>query len=158
MRNYVFLILLFLFSSCEWMPGSVPTQEAMVAKQLAAIDMNEVEKYPLFDHCDETASRITQKKCFEETLSRLFWEAFQSESFLVKEPISDTIYAYFIVTNEGKIVYDKMESNAYINTYFPSLDSLLKVKSEVFPVIHPALKQGIKVASKCKLPIVISSE
>lgn len=53
---------------------------------------------------------------------------------------------------------NKMESNAYINTYFPSLDSLLKVKSEVFPVIHPALKQGIKVASKCKLPIVISSE
>lgn len=46
------------------MPGSVPTQEAMVAKQLAAIDMNEVEKYPLFDHCDETASRITQKKMF----------------------------------------------------------------------------------------------
>lgn len=68
------------------MPGSVPTQEAMVAKQLAAIDMNEVEKYPLFDHCDETASRITQKKCFEETLSRLFGRPFNQNLFLLRNP------------------------------------------------------------------------
>ncbi|GLB52610.1 hypothetical protein NBRC110019_16500 [Neptunitalea chrysea] len=124
---------------------------------MAEINMNEVDVYPLFEDCDETSNKQLQKICFEDHLRTLFNDLLAAHKFTVEEDINDTIYLYFVVDNTGKIQYRRTEKNSKLNLLLPNIDSLLEAQTKELPTIYPAQKQGIKVASKCKLPIIINS-
>ncbi|GLB48470.1 hypothetical protein [Neptunitalea lumnitzerae] len=124
---------------------------------MAEINMNDVDVYPLFQGCDETSTKTAQKNCFEAHLATYFSEIFNTSEVTVTEDITDTIYVYFIIDNTGNIQFQKAAKSTQINTMFPQLDSLLKAKTATLPTVYPAQKTGIKVASKCKLPIIINT-
>lgn len=157
MKKICVLIAVMICCSCQWLGKQTPSEKELVDQKMAGINMNEVDVYPLFPECDETASRFSQKKCFESHMVNIFATMLASQTITVTEDINDTVYVYFIIDNTGKINFKRTEKSVRMEEMLPALDSLLQAKTDSLPAIFPAQKQGVKVASKCKLPIIIST-
>ena len=68
MRFLGVLCCFFLLQSCDWMASTESKTQKIVEDELRGIDWNEVDQYPLFEGCDETAAKQEQRQCFENTL------------------------------------------------------------------------------------------
>ncbi|WP_340075125.1 hypothetical protein [Leptobacterium sp. I13] len=131
-----------------------------------AINWNEIDSFPLFENCDEMASKMEQQKCFQETFASHMSSAIDSHSFLVTETISDTIYLHLTIDNEGALSILAIAKSNEINTQLPDLENILINAINDLPRIYPALKkvtssdtneaQLIPVAVKLNLPIIVS--
>lgn len=157
MKKIGFGLYLLLCCSCGYFQKEKVSEDELVGRKMAEINMNEVDVYPLFEGCDETASKVSQKHCFENNMTAVLANALALQPITVSEDINDTVYVYFIIDNTGKINFKRTEKSEHINRLLPALDSILQAKIDSLPNIFPAQKQGIKVASKCKLPLVINS-
>ncbi|WP_143106440.1 hypothetical protein [Pustulibacterium marinum] len=125
---------------------------------MAELNMNEVDVYPMFEDCDENQPKQIQKQCFEGEIAAFYAGILSQQQFVVEDDINDTVYVYFLIDKTGIISLQKIEKSALIAQALPQLDSLLQKKTDSIPTIFPAQKQGIKVASKFVLPIIVNSE
>lgn len=138
-------------------PPSKEEQENKLAEEkFAEIDLSQVDEYPLFAQCADTLSKDEKLKCFETNLIKLYSEAFAKHKLAIGAPLSDTLYMYLNVSNEGKIGFERVESSERTKELLPSLDSLLNAETSALAPITPAKKQGISVSSQYKLPLIIN--
>lgn len=128
---------------------------SLVDEQLATIDMNAVDTYPLFSKCSDTLVGEAQKKCFETEFYKLLQEALQSEKLEVAEPINDTMVVYVAVNNKGDVVLERIEAADKTRELMPNLDAVLTKHLEGLPDIKPALKNGVEVSIQYALPLVV---
>ena len=60
-----------------------------------------------------------------------------------------------IISSKGNVVLEKVQSSENCKLQLPELDSLLLLSVQNLPVIYPAIKRGIPVTTKYRLPIII---
>jgi len=157
MRKLLILICLCLLSSCDLFTSSEVKTQKLVEQELQAINWNDVDQYPLFDDCDETASKYEQRACFENTFLLHFSEILQEFEFILDTTVDEKVYVDFLVDKEGKITVLNIEKNSIIQEQIPEFDGIISRCLKSLPGLQPALKRGIPVNTKFRIPINLNS-
>ncbi|MEA1784482.1 hypothetical protein U1E44_00110 [Arenibacter sp. GZD96] len=157
MRNILVLCALCLFSSCDWFSSKEEKIQKLVDEELKSIDWNDVDQYPLFADCDETASKADQKICFESNVLLHFSMILQDFEFVLNENVNDTIFVDFLTDPQGMISVLEIEKNPLVEDQIPEFEAIVTQSLKTMPKVAPALKRGIPVSAKFRIPIVLNS-
>ena len=157
MRKWVILGLCWLLASCAWFESREVKARKLVEAQLEGIDWNDVDQYPLFDDCDETAIKEAQRACFEETLLLHFSQTLRDFEFLMADDVEDTLYMDFIVDREGSISVLDIEQNNDVADQIPEFNGVITQSLKSLPRAAPALKRGIPVNAKFRIPLILNT-
>jgi len=155
MRNFGFFLFCILLVSCEYFGFKESNKNDIVKREMKSINWNDVDKYPLFGNCDETASKAVQKECFQTTLTKYLLNSLSQNSIEVRENIKDTVYVHLLISNEGLVTILKIEKSDKVAEQIPQLNRYIATSIQRLPTVYPALKRNIPVSTKFKLPIVL---
>ena len=147
MKQILIIIILVLCLGCNKEDYKKVDAKAIAENELKAIDLSQVDQYPLFENCDETATKVLQKQCFGENLHN--WLKPHLDTLSVRQLKSDTITLFLTVTEKGKLIQDSMLSSTQAGK---------KIK-QIFknsPKLYPALKQGVPVKVSFQMPLIIN--
>ena len=155
MRNLSIICLLSLLTACDWSAKREEKTRELVDQEIQTIDWDDVDQYPLFADCDELASKPEQKKCFMETLLRHFSKTLQESDLVLEKEIRDTIFVDFRMEDTGAITLINIKNDEQINQQIPDFRNQIEKSLNNLPKIEPALKRGIPVSAKFRIPIVL---
>lgn len=158
MRKLCTLGLLCFLTACDWFASKETKTQKMVEEEMQNINWNEVDQYPLFSDCDELASKGDQKACFEATLLMHFSMTLQEFDFVLDTQVNDTVYVNFMMDQDGLISVLDIEKDNAIDTEMPEFDGVITQSLRSLPRVAPALKRGIPVSAKFRIPIVLNTE
>jgi hypothetical protein len=65
------------------------------------------------------------------------------------------VYVDLLINSKGKIILETIESSQNMKILLPKLDSILRLSIDRVPNMYPAIKRGIPVTTKYRLPILI---
>ena len=155
MRNLTILCFLFLLTACNTSASREKKTQELVNKEILSIDWEDVDQYPLFTDCDETASKQEQKQCFMTSLMKHFSKTLEESDFVVQGAIKDTVFVDFLMEASGAISLLNIDKGSVTETQLPNFDKHIKNSLNGLPKIEPALKRGIPVRAKFRIPIVL---
>jgi hypothetical protein len=158
MRIVLILCGFFLVVSCDVFTSKEVRTQKLIAQEMQQINFNEVDQFPLFENCDETNSKEENKDCFEETLLRNLYTSLDGFEFVLKEEIVDTLYVDFLIDKIGDVSVLDISHNAIIEEQIPEFDAVITRCLLSLPQASPALKRGIPVKAKFRIPIVLNSK
>ncbi len=158
MRNLSILFLLCLLTACDWSAKREKRTQELVDQEIQAIDWEDVDQYPLFADCDELDSKFEQKKCFMETLLRHFSKSLQNSDLVLEKEIKDTIFVNFRMEDTGAITLINIKNDEQLSQQVPDFRNQIEKSLNSLPKIEPALKRGIPVSAKFRIPIVLNSQ
>ncbi len=144
-------------ASCNWFASREAKTQKLVEAELQSIDWNDVDQYPLFDDCDETVTKIIQRECFENTLLLHFSMTLQDFEFVLDKDVDDSIYVDFLVNKEGSVTVLDIEQNSAVQEQIPEFNGIITQSLKSLPRVEPALKRGIPVDAKFRIPIVLNT-
>lgn len=122
------------------------------------INFNEVDRYPLFDNCDEMMDKAGQLDCFQNTLLTQYTETLADFEFQFVSDINTSIYVDFMVDYKGEISVLEVQRNEDIESQIPEFRSIITQSLKGLPPLSPALKRGVPVSSKFRIPIIVNSK
>ena len=158
MRKLGILCLLCIIASCDWFSSREAKTQKLVEQELRAINWNDVDQYPLFEDCDETVSKSDQRSCFENTLLLHFSMTLQDFEFVLDEDIDESIYVDFLVDKEGVMTVLDIEEHEAIREQIPEFNAIITQSFKSVPRVAPALKRGIPVNAKFRIPLVFNAK
>ena len=156
--GFYWIVLGLSLTSCEWFASPETKARQLVEEELSAIDWNEVDQYPLFDACDETAQKPQQQECFEQNLVMHLAMALQDFEFKSEKALADTLYLDFMVDQQGKVTVVSMDKNPEFSRENPEFERIVAKSLRSLPRLEPALKRGIPVSSRFRIPIVLKTD
>ena len=68
MKYIVVVYILLICYACNKEAYKKVDANELAKTKLSALDLSEVDRYPLFETCDETLSKASQKYCYEQGL------------------------------------------------------------------------------------------
>ncbi len=158
MQRLSLLFFCVLVTSCKYFQSKNTQTENSVSEALMAIDWNDVDTYPLFDVCDENTPKAEQKNCFQENMIGYFSEAFSDAEFEVEADLNDTLYVDFLIDEHGFISVLEIAENERINQLIPDFNDEVSARLNDLTTVAPALKRGIPVSMKFRLPLVLNTD
>ncbi len=157
MQRITILVLLCLMTSCDLFTSTDKKTQELVNKELLEIDWNDVDSYPLFETCDENMTKTGQRECFENELLKHCAETLNEFDFVLESDINPTVIVDFLVDKDGRIDIIDIEKDSAINKQMPEFDGIIRQSLKNMPSLAPALKRGIPVKAKFRIPIVLKS-
>ena len=158
MQKSGILCCLCIFISCNWFVSKEEKTQKLVDQEMQGINWDEIDKYPLFDNCDELRSKKEQRKCFEQTFMMHFSTMINEFEFELDSDIDDTVNVDFLIDRNGEISILSIEKNAKIESQIPEFNSIIIHGLNRLPAIAPAVKRGIPVAAKFRIPIILNTK
>ena len=158
MRIVLILCIFFLVVSCDLFITKEEKTQQLVTRELQEINFNEVDQFPLFENCDETDSKEENIECFQETLLRHFSTSLEGFEFVLKEEVLDTLYVDFLMDKMGAVSVLDIEHNAIVEEQIPEFDAVIIRCLLTLPQASPALKRGIPIRAKFRIPIVLNTK
>ena len=149
--------MIFLLVSCEFFTPSEKRTLQLAEKELQSINWNDVDQYPLFENCDEMTDKLSQKECFQNTLLLHFSNTLLDFEFVLNKDIEEPVYVDFIIDKEGSITVMHIEKSGLIQDQIPEFDGIISRSLKNLPKLEPALKRGMPVDAKCRIPIKLQS-
>jgi len=147
------LLLLFLFiTSCDKFSYSKSKNLQVVD---TIVDFTSVDFSPSFKVCDSLIDKHQKSDCFRTTIHQKIGAELQNHQFIIIDSISEIVYVDLLITSKGKIVLEATESSEEIKNQLPELDSVLRISIDKIPNVYAAIKRGIPVTTKYRLPIKI---
>ena len=143
--------------SCEWFTSRETKTRKLVEEEIRSINWNEVDQFPLFEACDETASKPEQQECFQNTLVMHLGMALQDFEFRSDQPLEDILYVDFLVDSQGGISILSIEENKLLSAENPEFERIISGTLRSLPRLQPALKRGIPVTARFRIPLVIQT-
>lgn len=158
MQRILFVLVCLIMSSCNLFESKEQRTQDLVNEELRQMDWNSVDSYPLFLDCDETALKEDQKRCFEQKLISHFEATLSEFEFTVDSDENAIVDVIFVIDAEGKISVVDIRKDASIMKQMPELDGIIIQSLKNIPQIAPALKRGIPVSTKFKLPVQLNTK
>ena len=152
LRIFTFIILLFFITSCDKL--SFLKSEKIQALD-TIVNFSSVDTSPSFKECDSIIDKHQKSNCFRTTIHQKIGAELQKHQFVIRDSISEIVYVDLLITSKGKIVLEAMESSEEIKNQLPKLDSVLRISVDKIPNVYAAIKRGIPVTTKYRLPIKI---
>lgn len=156
MQKFLLISCLSLLASCELFMSKEDKTQKMVNEELLSIDWNDVDQYPLFEGCDETVTKQVQRDCFQNSMMNHFSQALDSLQFQVNNDINDTMYVDFLIDEHGFISVLNVEEKPDILNEIEDFNTQITSRFKDLTVA-PALKRGIPVSLRFRLPIVVNT-
>jgi hypothetical protein len=119
------------------------------------VDFTSVDFSPSFKICESIIDKEEIASCFRNTIHQRIGAELQKHILTVKDSINEVIYVDVLINLKGEIIFDETSTSESIKQQLPKLDSILKESVKNLPKIHPAIKRGIPVTTKYRLPIRI---
>ena len=157
MKRVVFFLLMLLLSSCSFFDSKQKRTQELIDEELRLIDWNSVDSYPFFYTCDEAVTKEQQKICFEETLISHFQETLNDFEFTLTDKESETVDVIFVIDTLGRINVATIEKNALVLNQMPEFDGVITQSLKNLPKLAPALKRGIPVNTKYRIPVQLNT-
>lgn len=157
-RPILVLFFLTLTGSCTWISSKEEKTQKIAEKELLAIDWNEIDHYPLFETCDETASKELQRVCFEEQVLIHIAKTFEEQNFIFDTELKDSVMVDFIVNRQGRFQVSVIERNPELLERMPDLNRIINRSFSAIPRVEPALKRGTPVSTKFRIPIAFNTQ
>ena len=160
MKHRVLGVLLLACSvnACDLFESKQARTRQLVDAEMQGINWNQLDQFPLFDACDETASKPDQQECFQNTLTLHLSMALQDFDFRSQTVLHDTLYVDFLVDNQGGISVLSVEENQALAAENPEFENIVSRSLRSLPRLQPALKRGIPVAARFRLPLVLKTD
>lgn len=164
------LIAIMSVTSCQ------KTQDDVVTKGIktAEIGLMEADQPPLFDHCDETASKNEMIACFHKGVMTYVVENFKYPEKAKELRLEARIYVQFIITKDGAVEITgtqirpmndpeikKSKNKVSDEEVSHALEDAEEYASELISSLsglNPAIKDGQPVAVRFALPIMMKLE
>lgn len=157
MRKLWILCGLCLLTSCKRLTFQKDKTQELIEQEMQNIDWNDVDQYPLFENCDETTSKAEQKQCFESTLLSHFTTTIQQFEFKLDTAILDTVNVDFLIDKNGSISVLEIRKNSAIEAQIPEFNGIIAQCLNNLPPVAPAIKRGIPVNARFRIPIVLNT-
>ncbi len=157
MKRFGVLFCCLLFISCNWLASKKEVRETIVQEELKTINWNDVDRYPLFENCDETLPRIQQKICFQNGFKQHFLETLQEQKLIVHQNLNDTLKVHLLIGKQGNVSLLQIKKTKTIAQQIPEIDTLIAYSVETLPKVYPALKRNIPVNMKIQMPIILKA-
>ncbi|WP_339655205.1 hypothetical protein [uncultured Maribacter sp.] len=157
MKRVVYFLLFIGISSCSFFESKQKRTQELINEELRHIDWNSVDSYPYFYTCDETATKAQQKICFEETLISHFQETLNDFEFTLADKESETVDVIFVIDTLGRINVADIKKNALVLNQMPEFDGVITQSLKNLPKLAPALKRGIPVNTKYRIPVQLNT-
>lgn len=152
MRFLVVLILVVFCTSCDKFPFT-KNKDLQVTDTI--VDFTSVDFSPSFKICDAIIEKSAKSDCFRTTIHQKIGEELQKHLITSKDSIDEVVFVNVLINIKGEIIFDEISSSENIKEQVPKLDSILKESVRNLPKIYPAIKRGIPVSTKYRLPIRI---
>ena len=157
MRFLLALLALCMITSCTWLSPKEEKTRRLVQKELSTINWNDVDQYPMFQSCGESISKEEQRICFEDELLDHFSKTLNDFEFILKEDVEDTIYVDFLVERDGSITVLDIEDQMAVQDQIPEFNAIITQSLKSLPEVQPALKRGIPVSAKFRIPLELNT-
>jgi len=157
MRKWLFGPMLLLLVSCEYFLSQEERTHRLVKEELSSIDWNDVDQYPLFDECDETASKNVQRACFKEIMLQRFSDTLSSLQLSLDNDLHDTIRVDFLIDEHGFITILEIQEKQDLEILLPGFKEEVGKRLNDLTTVAPAIKRGIPVSIKFRLPIILNT-
>lgn len=144
-------------TSCDLFTSKDKKTQEMINKELLEIDWNDVDNYPLFENCDETLTKTGQRECFENELLAHLTSTLNDFEFVFDSEIDPTVQVDFLVDKDGRISISAIVKDPEIDRQMPEFDSIIGQGLKNISTLAPALKRGIPVKAKFRIPILLKS-
>ncbi|MDO6490221.1 MAG: hypothetical protein ACSHW4_12530 [Cellulophaga sp.] len=158
MQRAALILMIFLCVSCDFFDSRAEKTQKIIEQEMGGIDWNAIDQFPLFEGCDELASKEVQKKCFEEMLLLHYSEILGDFEFVLDRKIKDTIRIDVLIDNKGLISILHIEQDSIVNSQIPGFNGIITRGIKSLPKLKPALKRGIPVKAKFRIPLVINTK
>ncbi|TMM58373.1 hypothetical protein FEE95_02780 [Maribacter algarum] len=158
MRKLLMVLVLCGFTSCSLFESTEKKTQKLVEKELLEIDWTDVDDYPLFSDCDELLSKEIQKQCFEEKLLLHLSADLQEFQLTSETEIKDVVFLDFRIENDGAITIINIENKEIFGSQMEKFEDKVAKSLKSLPRIEPALKRGIPVSAKFRIPIFLNSK
>ncbi|MER3374534.1 MAG: hypothetical protein RIM83_07840 [Allomuricauda sp.] len=158
MQKFVLLIIFMgLLVSCELFESKEDKTQKLVNEELLAIDWNDVDQYPLFEDCDETANKPDQRDCFQAVMLDSFSKALDGLEFQVDQDLNDTVYIDFVIDEHGFISVLNVEEKTDVLNAIADFNTKISERLNDLTTVAPALKRGNPVSLRFRLPLVLNT-
>jgi hypothetical protein len=77
--------------------------------------------------------------------------------FLMADDVEDTLYMDFLVDLEGTITVLDIEQNREVADQIPEFNGVITQSLKSLPPVAPALKRGIPVNAKFRIPLILNT-
>ncbi|PQB07930.1 hypothetical protein BST83_12810 [Polaribacter filamentus] len=151
-RAFIFFVLVVFCVSCDKFSFS---KNKDLQDLDTIVDFTSVDFSPSFKICDAIIDKDEIAICFRNTIHQKIGAELQQHSLTIKDSIDELIYVDVLINSKGEIIFDETSTSENIKEQLPKLDSILKESVKNLPKIHPAIKRGIPVTTKYRLPIRI---
>jgi len=158
MKRFLTFFLLAIVSSCSLFESKQKRTQQLVDEELGQIDWNSIDSYPFFFTCDENVSKEAQKACFEETLTTHFQNTLNEFEFTLTDKKSETVTVLFIIDTLGQIKVIDINKDVAVLKQMPEFDGVITQSLKNLPKLAPALKRGIPVNTKYRIPIQLNTK
>jgi|TARA_B110001469_G_scaffold25980_1_gene26751 hypothetical protein len=152
LRVSYFFILFLLITSCDKL-SFLKNNNTQVLDTI--VNFSSVDTSPSFKECDSIIDQQKKSDCFRTTIHQKIGVALKKYEFSIKNSISETVYVDLLINSKGKIILETIESSQNMKIQLPKLDSILRLSIARVPNMYPAIKRGIPVTTKYRLPILI---
>lgn len=157
MRKMCLLCCFGLLVSCELFMSKEEKAQKLVNEELLSIDWNDVDQYPLFDVCDETAVKEAQRECFQNTMADYLSEVLADLEFEVERDINDTVYVDFLIDEHGFINVLELDATTVPMKGLEDFDERITQRLNNLTTVAPALKRGTPVSLRFRLPLLLNT-
>ena len=160
MRKTLFIILCFLFVSCEFnfQFDKKITVDEFISEELKSFNWNDVDQYPVFENCLEINSEKNKNNCFVETITSSFRENLKTNNLVLNRTLIDTVRMVLKVNKIGKISIENITISDQNNKYKEVITKSFENTVSSLPKLYPAIKRGQEVDVIFNIPIIISTE
>ncbi|WP_077401675.1 hypothetical protein [Cellulophaga omnivescoria] len=158
MQRAALFLMIFLCVSCDFFDSRAEKTQKIIKQEMEGINWNAIDQFPLFEGCDELASKEVQKKCFEEMLLLHYSEILGDFEFVLDRTIKDTIRIDVLIDSKGEISVLDIEQDSIITSQIPGFNGIISRGIKSLPKLKPALKRGIPVRAKFRIPLVINTK
>lgn len=152
MRIFSLLMLMLIFTSCDKLPF-IKKQPTKVIDTI--VDYTSIDLSPSFAICDSLVDKNKKSDCFRNTINQKIGEELQKHKLSIKDSIDETVLVDLIISDEGKIIFEALQSSNKMKSELPELDSIIQLSVNKLPAVFPAIKKRYKVTTKYQLPIRI---
>ena len=153
MRYFLFICLLFSFTSCNYFSFEKNKNVETIDMDL---DYSSVDVSPSFRVCDSLIEKDKKDTCFRTTLRQEIFSSLAKQSIQVPQSVDETIEVAITIQSDKEVKLTSIKSSDSLMAIVPSLKAILKKSVEELPAVYPAIKRGIPVTTVYKLPIRIA--
>lgn len=142
--------------SCDQIPTKKIPSSQYLEEEWKAIDLSQVEEYPTFETCKTIVDREELKNCFEQTVTKTFYKAFEEHTIIVNRELDEIIYVDFVVNEKGNYCIDSLKITQEIRMEIPQLEKWIHEAAKQLPIASkPAYKHGVPVKTRFKIPVIL---